>query len=65
MNELLRFVKTGHKVTMGYQKCTKKKSKSHSLFGLGAISDKLIFNKVVFVGNRAYGPMYKQFTAFR
>ena len=33
-------------------------------FGLGAISDKLIFDKVVFVRNRAMGPMHERVIVF-
>ena len=35
-----------------------------SSYGLGAISDILIFEKVVFVGNKAIGPMHKQIIMF-
>ncbi len=37
-----------------------KTSLPYSSYGLGAISDKLIFTKNVFVGNRALGPAYEQ-----
>ena len=41
-----------------------KKSLPHSSCGLGAISHKLIFDIVVFVGNRAIGPTYERVLYF-
>ena len=56
MNKIFNSVKTHHKVAIGYDKCTQK-FLILLIVCLGVISEKLIFDKVVFVGNKAVTPL--------
>ena len=57
------FVESCYKVATGYEEYTKK-IPSFSSFGLGYISDKLIFDSFVLVGHKADGPAQKQVVGF-